>query len=57
MEDDKMGAFWVKEGKNGEYMSGELLINGEKVRVVAFKRDKRNEKEPDWDIKKSKPMI
>jgi len=52
----KIGCFWNKQGNNGDYMSGELVLNGEKHRIVAFKRDKRNEKEPDWDIKFSKPM-
>ena len=56
MEDRKIGAMWAKTGNKGEYMSGELVINGNKVAIVAFKREKRNEKEPDWDILKSKPL-
>jgi hypothetical protein len=54
MENRKCGALWIKEGKGGEFMSGELIINGNKVSIVAFKRKKLNDKEPDWDILKSK---
>jgi len=49
----KIGALWLKEGTKGEYMSGELIINDQKVPIVAFKRDKRSDREPDWDILKS----
>ena len=50
----KIGALWLKQNKNGkDFMSGELLINDQKVPIVAFKRDKRSDREPDWDILKS----
>jgi hypothetical protein len=52
---EKIGCFWLKQNDKGEYMSGELLIDGEKHKIVAFRRDKRNDREPDWDIKFSKP--
>jgi len=32
-----------------------LIINSKKVSIVSFKRDKKNEKEPDWDILLSLP--
>jgi len=51
MENRKFGALWVKTNKDGgEYMSGEMIINEKKINIVAFKRDKKNPKEPDWDI-------
>ena len=54
-ENRKIGALWIKEGSKGEFMSGELIIDGEKHPIVVFKRNKRSEKEPDWDILKSIP--
>jgi len=56
MNERKIGALWTKQSQKGEFMSGELTINGEKHPIVAFKRDKRNDKEPDWDILKSLPQ-
>jgi len=54
-ENRKIGALWHKSGSRGDFMSGELIINEQKVPIVVFKRDKRSEKEPDWDILKSLP--
>ncbi|MFA5543300.1 MAG: hypothetical protein WDA47_05965 [Bacilli bacterium] len=50
MNGRKVGALWIQEGQKGKYYSGELIVNGKKVRIVAFNRDKRNPKEPDIDI-------
>lgn len=48
---DELGALWIKSGQCGEYLTGK--ING--VAVVAFRNDKKkNPKEPDWRILKSK---
>lgn len=56
MNEDKIGALWVKQSPKCEYMSGVIKINDEEIRIVAFKRDKKgNEKAPDWDILISKP--
>lgn len=46
---------WNQTSTKGEYMSGELDIDGTITKIVVFKRDKRNEREPDWDILKSIP--
>lgn len=55
-KEDELGALWVKNGARGDYMTGTLDVNGEKVRIVAFREgNKRNEKAPDWRIYKSKP--
>lgn len=57
MDNRKIGCLWEKESQNGKtFWSGELLINGQKVSIVGFKRDKRNEKEPDIDLLKSLPQ-
>ena len=49
---DELGALWLKTGRKGDYMTGE--ING--VKVVCFKNgNKRSDKSPDWRVMKSKP--
>ena len=49
---DEIGALWMKEGRKGPYMTGE--ING--VKVVLFRNgNKRSDKSPDWRVMKSKP--
>jgi len=52
----KVGALWIKQGTKGEYMSGELLIDGQKFPIVCFKNEKLSEKHPDWSILRSKPL-
>lgn len=50
------GALWTKTGPKGEYMTGNLEVNGVKVKVVAFKNtNKKNPNEPDWRILEPKP--
>lgn len=48
---DELGALWIKEGKNGDYMTGE--IGG--VKVVCFKNRSDNPKAPHWRVLKSRP--
>jgi len=52
---DKIGALWLKEDKNGKkYMSGEIELNGEKVNILIFKNKyKKKDSHPDYIIKKS----
>ena len=50
MENRKIGALWNKDTGDRHFMTGELLINGEKVKIVVFMRRKISDKEPDWDI-------
>jgi hypothetical protein len=49
------GAFWVKEGKKGKYLSWEMTFsyNGHLVttRGVAFKNEFKEGNKPDWKIK------
>lgn len=51
-----IGALWVKEGKKGQFLSGKLDINGEKISVVAFKNKKTKENQPDYRIFVSSPQ-
>lgn len=48
---DELGALWMKEGKNGPYMTGEIAG----VKVVCFANDSDNPKAPQWRVLKSKP--
>lgn len=53
MDDRRIGALWQKTSKAGnQFWSGELIINGKKHFIVAFKRNKKQEKEPDIVILK-----
>ena len=59
MNENKVGSLWERTSKNGEpYMSGELLINGQTVKIVAFRNKQEwideNDKRPQWEIQKSK---
>jgi len=55
-QSDKLGALWVKTSAKGEYFSGEIEINGEKHRIVAFPNGYKDaEKKPDFIIYKSQP--
>ena len=45
------GAFWTKEDKNGnKYLSGFVMVGGEKIHLNIFKNHKKQEgsKQPDW---------
>ena len=58
MEKRKFGALWEKTNQNGQsFMTGELLIDGKKVDIVVFRREKVNEKEPDWDVLVARPKV
>lgn len=48
---DELGALWVKQSKNGEYMTG--TVNGQNV--VCFRNTSDNPKAPQWRVMKSKP--
>ncbi len=47
------GAFWIKEGKNGKYFSGEIkfIFEGDhklKVRMLIFKNSKATGNQPEY---------
>ncbi len=48
----KIGALWLKTTPRGEkYMSGQIELNGEKIRFAVFKNTKKElEKQPDYNI-------
>ena len=46
-----IGALWLKEGKNGKFMSGEIEIDGEKTSILVFKNTyKEKPNQPDYKI-------
>ena len=52
-----IGAMWEQDGKRGPYLSGQIEVNGEKIRFVAFKNGyKKEAKQPDWKIMPSVPQ-
>ena len=55
-----IGALWCSTGKNSgkDYFSGNVEINGEKIKIVVFhNRDKSSSNNyPDYLIYKSRPM-
>lgn len=42
-----IGGLWLKKGKNGEYFSGNIEIDGQKVFFSAFKRRPRDDDMPE----------
>lgn len=53
---DEIGALWSRSGTKGMYMTGNVQINGVVHEIVCFTNDrKKNEKQPDWRILKSRP--
>ena len=55
---DSIGGLWIKDGKNGKFMSGKITqMNGAELNIVVFKNDKGdNPKRPDYRIYLSEPM-
>lgn len=50
--EDKIGALWERTSSKGTaYMSGEI----EGVKIVLFKNQRTNDKQPHWTIYKSQP--
>jgi len=56
MRADKIGAggLWIKEGKNGKFLSGSLHFDmmGRRIEVnfLSFKNDRKEGKQPDYNI-------
>ena len=50
-KEQDLGALWIKTGAKGEYMTGTIEVNGEKIGVVCFtNQHKKEAKHPDWRI-------
>lgn len=56
MAEKSIGALWVKSSPKGQYMTGNIEVNGEKISLVCFlNSNKKEAKHPDWNILKSVP--
>lgn len=59
--DDRIGALWSKQSRNGApFMTGSIKIDGEEVSIVCFRRRSREKDDPkkrypDWKILRSRP--
>ncbi len=48
---NRIGALWIKRKGNNVFMSGELEIDGEKIRILVFKNTyKETDNQPDYNI-------
>lgn len=48
---NRIGALWIKRKNNNVFMSGELEIDGEKIRILVFKNTyKEQDNQPDYNI-------
>lgn len=49
---NKIGALWINEKNGKKYMSGDVTIDGQQVRIVVFKNTYKEEgtKQPDYNI-------
>ena len=58
MAEKSIGGLWKNKTKKGDtYLSGSIEIGGEKVKIVIFKNNyKEEEKHPDYRIFESKPQ-
>ena len=45
---EKCGALWIKEGKNGKFMSG--IVGGKNVLVFKNTRKEAGDKFPDYEV-------
>ena len=54
---DKVGALWIKTSVKGDFLSGNIEVDGKKIPIVCFKNTlkKEGEKTPDYNILISKP--
>ena len=56
MSSKDIGALWLKDGKNGKFMSGKIEIDGQAHDIVVFKNGyKEKPNQPDYKIYPSQP--
>jgi hypothetical protein len=55
-QDKSIGALWVKKNQRGDFMTGYIEVEGQKVEIVCFPNGyKTQEKHPDFRIMISQP--
>lgn len=56
MANEAIGALWKKESQRGEFFSGNVEVNGEKIQIVVFPNTyKKADNHPDYRILLSQP--
>lgn len=45
-----IGALWVKQGKSGDFFTGNVEVNGQTVKITVFKNQYKKDKQPDYRI-------
>lgn len=45
-----IGALWIKKGNKGEYLTGNIEINGVKQNITIFKNTYKKDNQPDYRI-------
>lgn len=54
--EDRIGALWMKTSARGDFFTGQLEINGEKIAIVVFPNSRKTQdKQPDWQILRARP--
>ncbi len=54
--DDELGALWIRNSAKGQYMTGNIIIDGVAHPIVCFtNQHKKSATQPDWRILKSRP--
>jgi len=51
-----IGALWLKEGKKGRFMAGELQLEGRdgpRIKIMVFKNQEKKDRQPDYRIVQS----
>ncbi len=49
--DQQRGAFWKKNGKNGKYLAGYVVIDGKKIPITVFpNKYKEKDNQPEFVI-------
>ena len=50
-DNEGKGAGWIKDGKNGKYISANITYNGKKINFAIFKNThKKAANQPDYNI-------
>lgn len=53
--EEELGALWKKTNERGEYFTGSLTVDGQKIDVVVFPNNfKKQERHPDFRILKAR---
>ena len=56
--EDSIGALWKKTSNKGKtFLTGSVVVDGHDIKIVGFiNKDKKNERQPDIKLYRSKPF-